>query len=60
MPNKEKIQDDFYIKYGTKLDDLLFELKEKFRGSKILNDPKITMGSDFVDLILYSIKPKSI
>jgi len=58
MPNKEKIQDDFYIKYGTKLDDLLTELKEQY--TNILNDPKITIGSDFVDLILYNIKPKSI
>ena len=60
MPYKEKIKDDFYIKYGTILDDLLSELKEKLRESNILNDPKITIGSDFVDLILYSIKPKSI
>ena len=41
MPTKEKIIDDFNIKYGVKLDDLLNDIKEKYSDSYILNNPKI-------------------
>ena len=62
MPTVEEIQDNFYIKYGTKLMDLLSEIKEDCNANamNILDKPKQDYISEFVDLILLNIDNKNI
>ena len=62
MPSSEELQNDFYVKYACKLDDLLHSIRKdcEDKGIPILNDPKSSINSDFVDMIMYSIKSSSI
>jgi hypothetical protein len=62
MPTVEEIQDNFYIKYGNKLMDLLSEIKEDCNANaiNILDKPKQDYISEFVDLILLNIDTKNI
>ena len=62
MPTVEEIQDNFYIKYGNKLMDLLSEIKEDCNANaiNILDKPKQDYISEFVDLILLNIDTRNI
>lgn len=58
MPTKEQITEHFYMTYGKKLDDLLYDIKKNMDDNSIplLNAPSGTMNADFTDLILFSVK----
>lgn len=62
MPDSQTIQENFYIKYANKLSDLLYEIRKECeeKDSKILNNPKGDIDSEFVDLILYNINTHKI
>lgn len=62
MPTKEEIKENFYIKYGNKLTELLIDIQKDYEtnGIPLLNNQTKTMEADFVDIILYSVKEKNI
>jgi hypothetical protein len=62
MPTSKDIQDTFNIKYGCKLDDLLRLIKKECneKGIPLLDNPQSTINSDFVDMIMYSVKSTTI
>jgi len=63
MPSEKEIVDCFEFKYFNKLMDIYESIeKDCHLSTNILNDSNLNINikSDFMDLILYSIKSNSI